>query len=111
MNGSDRLRLDHLIQAHQQDDPLATELVARSGSYLGAAIANLVGILNIKTIVVSGYLARFGEPLIEAAHAEALRRVLPAMAGETSLSLSTLGDDDVILGVAALVLQQELGLP
>lgn len=111
MNGSDRLRLDHLIQAHQQDDPLAIELVARSGSYLGAAIANLVGILNVKNIVVSGYLARFGEPLIEAAHAEALRRVLPAMAGETSLSLSTLGDDDVILGVAALVLQQELGLP
>ncbi len=105
------LQLEHLQQAFESGDPQAQELIGQCGTYLGVAIANLIGIINVRHIVISGCLAQFGAPLLESALAEARRRVLPAMVAETHLSISTLGEDDVLLGASALVLQQELGLP
>jgi N-acetylglucosamine repressor len=110
-SGGGQLSMEHLHQAYLLGDPLANELIVQAGAYLGAAIANLIGILNVRNIVISGYPEKFGDTLLQAAMAEARKRVLPAMAVETHLSLSTLGEVDVVLGASALVLREELGLP
>ena len=99
-----------VVQAYRAGDARIRELVCQAGQALGISIANLVGILNIHHIVISGGLQAFGEPLLEAARNELPSRVLSTMAAETKISYSTLGEDNVILGASALVLSREFGL-
>jgi glucokinase len=78
---------------------------------LGFAAANLVGILNVNRIVIAGSVTRFGQALLEPIKQEIQRRSLPGLADETTVEITTLGADIVILGAAALLLNDEIGLP
>jgi glucokinase len=80
------------------------------GRYLGVALGNLAGILNIKQIVIGGSLARFGEGLLDPARQEMRRRVQSLLPEDTSVEVARLGTDIVIYGAAALLLTHELGL-
>ena len=72
--------------------------------------ANLIGVLNIQRILLTGSVARFGEPLLEAIRQEMRSRALPALSNETQVEISKLGDDIIIQGAAALLLSHELGV-
>jgi predicted NBD/HSP70 family sugar kinase len=86
-------------------------LVREAGQYLGISIANLVSILNIHRIVISGSYKAFGDMFLEAVSREVNHRLLPTMAAETHIVNSRLDPDNVILGTSALVLSQEIGIP
>lgn len=101
---------DAIVAALNAKNQATIELIERSGKYLGVAIANLIGSLNIQHVVIAGRVTRFGDVLMNAARQETQRRALPTMAAQTKLSFSTLGDDIVILGGTAMVLQRELGI-
>lgn len=103
--------LDALAEVYTQGDPQARDLVLGAGRYMGVAIAHLVGVLNVHRVVISGDLERFGPDLLESAREEMRQHVLPAMADETELTFSTLGEDIVLRGASALVLAQQLSLP
>lgn len=105
------LSFEEVLDVYQAGDESISKIVQKAGAYLGASIANLIGILNIHKIVISGGLVGFGTPLLEAANSIIQSKVLPAMANETEISFSNLGPDNVILGATALVLSQEYGLP
>jgi N-acetylglucosamine repressor len=105
------LSFDDVLEAYQAGDEAIGNIIHKAGAYLGASIANLIGILNIHKIVISGSLVGFGPPLLAAANSIIQSKVLPAMANETEISFSRLGSDNVILGASALVLSQEYGLP
>jgi predicted NBD/HSP70 family sugar kinase len=102
---------DFVRDAFRAGDETVTELVKEAGRYLGISIANLVSILNIHRIVISGSYNEFGEDFLEAIHHEVNRRSLPTMAVDTKIVYSTLDPDNVILGTSALVLSKEAGLP
>jgi N-acetylglucosamine repressor len=85
-------------------------IVHDAGRALGIAIANLVGALNIHRIVIAGSLGLLGPPLLEIIHTEMRRRSLAALARETHVQFSDLGSDITILGSAALLLNEELGI-
>lgn len=108
---SDLSSLNEVLGAYQLGDEAVQEVVNRTGSYLGVAIANLISILNIHNIVISGTVTGFGDALLRAARAEVEKRVLSKMAAETRISYSSLGADNVILGASALVLSEEFGIP
>jgi N-acetylglucosamine repressor len=108
---SDFSSLDKVFQAYRSGDRLIQEVVNRAGGYLGVAIANLISILNIHNIVISGNVVGFGDPLLGAARAEVEKRVLSKMARETRISYSSLGANNVILGASALLLSEEFGIP
>lgn len=101
----------HVLKAFEMGDRGVRAIIQDAGRYLGSSIANLIGILDIHKLVISGDLAAFGEDLVEAAQKEISVRVLSTMAAETEIALSTLGSDHGILGTSALVLSNELGLP
>jgi predicted NBD/HSP70 family sugar kinase len=107
----ERIDWDFVRDAFRSGDETVTELVKEAGRYLGISIANLVSILNIHRIVISGSYNEFGEDFLEAIHHEVNRRSLPTMAVETKIVYSTLDPDNVILGTSALVLSKEAGLP
>jgi N-acetylglucosamine repressor len=102
---------DDLLVAYREGDPLTQSLVHQAGRYLAVGIAGLVGMLNVHHIVIAGEISRFGEGLLDAVRHELPQRVLPVMAEHTQLAYSPLGEDIVLLGAAALILAQELGLP
>jgi len=99
-----------VLQSFAAGDETLQPLVVEVGKYLGIALANLVGALNIQQIVIAGTVARFGQPLLEPIRQEMQQRSLVALAQETELGISQLGSDIVILGAAALLLTYELGL-
>jgi predicted NBD/HSP70 family sugar kinase len=103
--------IEALADIYIRGDPQARDLVLEAGRYLGVAVAHLVGVLNVRRVVISGDLERFGEGLLQSAREEMRLHVLPAMADETELSFSTLGEDIVLRGASALVLAQQLSLP
>jgi N-acetylglucosamine repressor len=101
----------HVIwQAFTAGDPAIAQIVQEVGRYLGIAVANLIGALNVQTIIVAGSLARFGQPLLDAISAEMRTSAMATLAEETAVRASELGQDIVMLGAASLLLSNELGL-
>jgi N-acetylglucosamine repressor len=85
-------------------------IVHDAGRALGIAIANLVGALNIHRVVIAGSLGILGQPLLDIISEEMRRRSLAALARETHVEFSDLGPDITVLGSAALLLHEELGI-
>lgn len=102
--------LDVIRQALEAGDPGVIEIVEKAGYYLGIAVANIVGLLNIERIVLTGAVAALGPPLLEAVRASLARHALAPLAAMTRVELIAERSDAVLLGIAAMVLDQELGL-
>lgn len=88
----------------------AQKIVNKTGCYLGNAVANLVGILNMRHIVIAGELAALGDGLVTAVSNQMKQRVLPTMAAQTTVHTTKLGADLVLLGASAMILNERLGV-
>jgi predicted NBD/HSP70 family sugar kinase len=84
--------------------------IAMVGRYLGIAVANLIGVLSVQRVLIAGSVTCLGQFLLDAIRQEMMKRSLAVVARETRLGISTMGPEIVILGAAAQVLTQELGL-
>ena len=102
----ERLTARMVHQAARQGDPLAREVIARAGQYLGIGLANIVNIFNPQKIVLGGGVARLGGLLLEPAEREMKARACPLPARGVEVVLSPLGDRAGLLGVAAWFWQQ-----
>ncbi len=101
---------DLVFQAFEAGDKTVQNIIDKAGYTLGEAASHLVGALNINQIVIGGSMARYGERLTQAMRRRIEWSVLPALAQETKVSISSLGKDIVILGAASLLLSHELGV-
>jgi N-acetylglucosamine repressor len=97
-------------QALAAGDRGVAAIIARAGDYLGLAVANAVGLLNIERIVLTGPIAALGQPFQAAVAAGFARRVLSSLAVATRVELVAENADAVLLGASALLLNHELGL-
>ena len=104
------LTFEDVVWAAQQNDPRMNAIVSETGQYLGRAVANLVGAFNIHHIVVAGTVTALGEPLLRSLRETVLTHALGHLAEITQIEFSTLGEEIVILGASALLLNDELGL-
>jgi N-acetylglucosamine repressor len=95
--------LDAIESAFRQGDPLAAQLVLDAGRYLGVAISNLVGILNIRKIVLVGDMTRFGGTLIDCIHEVMLQMSIPETVQNTQIELGHLGGNGIMLGASAML--------
>ncbi|MEU2207892.1 ROK family transcriptional regulator [Streptomyces hygroscopicus] len=92
-----------------EGDPVAVKVVHTTARYLGAALADLVNLLNPELIVLSGWVAAtLGEPLLaevrEAVAVRALRRPL----ANTEIVLCPIPSNPVSLGAATFALEGSL---
>ena len=101
---------DAFCTAVCQGDPTAQQLVSNAGKYIGIAVANLAGILNIRDIVIAGAMVPLGDRLITAVCQQMHHYVLPAIAEQTTVSFTSLGADLALLGASALILNHRLGV-
>jgi predicted NBD/HSP70 family sugar kinase len=96
--------------ADAADDRAKRKVLETAGRRLGIALATVVSALNLDDVVLSGPSDVLGEPFRQAALATIRRRTFPSVGAHVTLRYDSLGDDDVLLGAAVLVLNQELGV-
>jgi predicted NBD/HSP70 family sugar kinase len=82
----------------------------QAGHHLGLALATLVGALDLSEIVLSGPMDLLDDRFRIAALETIRHRTFPAVGQHVNARFSSLGDDGVLLGAAALVLRRELGV-
>ena len=81
-----------------------------AGQRLGEALAPVISTLNLREVVLSGPLDVLDETFRSAALAAVRDRTMPAVGDHADIRFSSLGEDDVLLGAAMLVLDRELGV-
>ena len=84
-------------------DPLAREIVADAGRYLGVALASLANIFDPDVIVIGGGVSVVGDLMLDPAREELTSRALPPM-NRTPVQLAELGPEAGMIGAAAMAL-------
>jgi predicted NBD/HSP70 family sugar kinase len=97
-----------LRRRSRDGDPRAARVAA--GHRLGEALAPVISTLNLREVVLSGPLDVLDETFRSAALDAIRARTMPAVGDHVDLRFSSLGEDDVLLGAAMLVLDRELGV-
>ncbi|MGH3076290.1 MAG: ROK family protein, partial [Gaiellales bacterium] len=93
--------LTTLAALARDGDERALTISRAAGRALGSAIANLIGTLDVRRIVIHGSVTALGEPWLEAVRDEAIRRSLGPLARETRILDGGIGDELTLLGACA----------
>jgi glucokinase-like ROK family protein len=100
-----------LIAAVEHGDSVALQLVRQAGVTIGEALGYVVNIYNPRLILIGGGIAdRLVDLLLPTIRETVYRVSLPAATNELIIQASALGADAGLIGAAALVLRQRLGL-
>src|SRR5215210_4303959 len=86
----------------QNGDDFAALMIARTGRYIGTAIASVINLLNTERIVLGGGVMEAGELILEPIVQEARRRSFQPNFESTQIVAATLGPDAVPIGAALL---------
>ena len=104
------LAVPNIVAALRQEDADHSTVLGDAADRLGVALAGLVSILDVGHIIVSGPRAILGEPFCANAAKSLRSRCLESVAESVDVAYTSLGDNGVLLGAAALVLSKELGV-
>jgi glucokinase len=98
-----KIKGTHVSEAAAAGDPLALELLANLGRWLGAGIADLAAIVDPELAVIGGGVVEVGDLLLEPAR-ESFRRNLTARGfrGELRIEAAELGNEAGMIGAADL---------
>lgn len=101
----ERITFDAIERAFAARDPLARQVVLEAGRFMGTAISSLVGTLNIRRIVLTGDLTRFGRPLLDTVMETLSHTMLARLVEGTRVDIGQLGERAIVLGACALILK------
>ena len=97
----------HVSQAAEMGDALAIEALARSGRYMGIALASFLHIFNPSCVVIGGGVSQSGEFLLAPLRKALQEHVLnPAYLADLDLRTAIFGDEVGLAGALALVRDQ-----
>jgi len=105
-NDPEKINLTMIIEAAKSQDKLAKDLLIEAGDYLGAKAAFLINLFNPDAIVIGRGIEKSGEIFMDA-----VRNSVKKWAYEESVKIArivytSLGEDSIACGSAALVMQQ-----
>ncbi|WP_433522222.1 ROK family protein [Nocardia pseudovaccinii] len=88
------------------DGPIASEVIEKTGNYLGVAVANLVNLFNPRTMVFGDLVANvLGDRLLDATRRVAAHHAMSDPFTAVTLQLCTLPHNPVSLGAATFALE------
>ncbi|MBN1342678.1 MAG: ROK family protein, partial [Phycisphaerae bacterium] len=99
-----------LVAAFLAGVPAIRRIVLDAAGKLGIAVGWLIGVLDIRHVLVVGPVAKFGDDWISEVRRHARSGVLPLVADDTRIEFGHVHDDVVVLGASALLMEQQLGL-
>lgn len=101
--------IEALGRAVAEGDPVAERVVRETARYLGAAVADLVNLLNPEVIVLSSWVAReLGRPLLTEVRAAVERHALRRSLADADIVLCGIPSNPVSLGAATFALEGAL---
>ncbi|TWR27720.1 ROK family protein [Mucilaginibacter achroorhodeus] len=104
-DGQSKLIGDALMEAANQGDQFAIELLTEAGYKIGKALAILIHIMNPANIVLSGRGAKVGKILMAPIQQALHKYCIPRLSSGTELLISSLGFDAELIGAAVLVME------
>lgn len=100
--GSGEVTGRDVSEAANAGDPLAVELLAETGRYLGAAVVGLVNVFNPRRIVLGGGVIEGIPSLVVAVESAIRTHAIPIAAERLELRRSKLGAQAGVIGSASL---------
>ena len=85
-------------------------IVLDAARELGVAVGWLIGVLNVRHVLLVGPVADFGDDWLDEVRRYARSSVLALLARDTQIEFGHVHDDVVVLGASALLMEQQLGL-
>ncbi|MBB6498848.1 ROK family protein [Pedobacter cryoconitis] len=104
------IQLEDIIQAANNDDTLAIELIAEIGEKLGRGIAALINLFNPELVILGGSLSATGDYLFLPVKSAINKYSLSLVNNDTELKMSKLGENAGIIGACLLVRERLLEL-
>jgi predicted NBD/HSP70 family sugar kinase len=95
--------LEDVLTAFRNNDEKTCAVISRAGHYLGISLANLIGMLNIRKLILTGEMVRFGEKWLETVRSSMENATLSHLTEDTKLDFGKYGFDACILGAAAFL--------
>lgn len=95
------------MEAVEQEDPLAMNILEDVVSYLSAGIVNIVNLLNPDLVLIGGEFSNGNEILLSKVTELVGERSLHTNSGELKFGLSSLGKDAKLISAANLVLHDQ----
>jgi glucokinase len=96
-------------KAAQGGDPLAKEIMERAGASLGIGVVNLLHLFDPQLVIIGGGVSKAGELLLEPVRRVIAERAIPDFKHRARIVPSALGDDSVLYGAVAWVLDNLRG--
>lgn len=98
--------IEELMRRAEAGDPATRDALASAGAALGVAVAGVVNVLDLDTVVLGGVYAPLSRWLCPAVEAEVARRVLTAAWSPVAVRRSLLGADAASVGAAGAVVRE-----
>ncbi|MCZ2126567.1 MAG: ROK family transcriptional regulator [Anaerolineales bacterium] len=102
--------LEDAKSAFDRGEKEARWVVNNTAHYLGISLANLIGILNIQKIIVTGDMARFGAEWIGEIDKSMRNAAMERLSENAKIELGTLDYRACILGASAFLLLDDYSL-
>jgi glucokinase-like ROK family protein len=110
-NQASRITLPIVIQAAEQGDETALQVLHQTGYYLGIGITNLVNAFNPGLIVLGGGLSPAYPFMVPIAQRVVADRAMATPAKSTRIVASSYGEDACVFGAVGYVLHEILTMP
>lgn len=98
----DEIRIASIIREAQEGDDFAKLMLDRTGIYVGTAIANVINLLNVEKIVVSGQIMEAEHIVLDAIIRRARELTFAPSFEATQIVSGTLGENAAAVGAAIL---------
>ncbi len=103
----DYTKIEPLIisRAASAGDQFAIDVLRETGTIIGAAMATVLNLLDLRTIVIGGGVAAAGKILLDAIEISTKSRVIPSIRPGVRVIPALLGNRAGVLGAASLIFQ------
>ncbi len=94
--------ISEILAAASTEDDLAMLMLVRTGEYVGTAIASVINLLNIETVVLGGHLMEAGHLVLDSVVSRARELSFGPSFSATRIVTGTLGRNAAAAGAALL---------
>ncbi len=98
----ERIGIAEIIKAVEEGDEFAKLMLERTGTYVGTAIANVINLLNVETIVVGGDITGAGEVIVEAISGRAKELSFTRAFEQTKILVGSVGENAAAIGACLI---------
>lgn len=109
-NAGEKIHIEDIINAVEEEDVLAIEVIEEIGRTLGRAIAGLINLFNPELIVIGGNIAKTKEYLLLPVKSAIQKHSLNIINSDTTIKFSKLGKKAGTIGSCILARSKFLGL-